>query len=61
MKATHHRMPVVVPVGYEEKWIKQVKDAHELKSLQLDTRSWSPNGWVIEKVDKKPIDQMSLF
>ena len=61
VKATHHRMPVVVPVGYEEKWIKQVKDAHELKSLQLDTRSWSPNGWVIEKVDKKPIDQMSLF
>ena len=61
VKAIHHRMPVVVPVGYEEQWIKQVKDAHELKSLQLDTRSWSPNGWVIEKVDKKPIDQMSLF
>ena len=61
VKAFHHRMPVVVPDGYEEEWIEQVKDAHELKSLQLDIRSWSSNGWVIEKVDKKPINQMSLF
>jgi len=61
VKPLHHRMPVVVPHGYEEKWTKQVKDADELKILLPIMKGWSPKGWVVEEIIKKPTDQMSLF
>ena len=61
IKPLHYRMPVVVPDGYEEKWTEQVKDAHELKSLLPIMMGWSPDGWVVEEINKKPFDQMSLF
>ena len=61
VKPLHHRMPVVVPKGYEEKWTEQPKDADELKDLLSITIGWSPNGWVVEEFYKKNIDQMSLF
>ena len=61
MKPLHNRMPVVVPDGYEEQWIAQVKDADELKGLLPIMIEWSPDGWVGEEINKKPTDQMCLF
>ena len=57
----HHRMPVVIPNGYEEQWTEQIKDANELKGLLRIRMGWSPDGWLVEEVNKKPADQMSLF
>ena len=54
-------MPVIVPEGYEEQWIEQVKDADELKGLLPIMMGWSPDGWVVEEVNKNPNKQMSLF
>ena len=61
VKPLHHRMPVVVPDGYEEQWTEHVKDAAELKGLIPIMMGWSPDGWVLEKINKKPNYQMSLF
>ena len=61
VKPFHHRMPVVVPEGYEEQWTEQVKDTHELKGLLPIMIGWSPVGWVVEEFNKKPTDQMKLF
>ena len=61
IKPLHHRMPVVVPNGYEEQWTEQVKDPCELKGLLPIMMSWSSKGWLSEKIKKKQIDQMSLF
>ena len=60
IKPLHHRMPVVVPNGFEEQWTGQVKDSYELEGLLPIMMSWSPLGWVSEKISKK-IDQMSFF
>jgi len=61
VKHLHHRMPVVISHGYEEQWIAQVKDSDELKGLLPIMIGWSPNGWVVEEINREPIDQMSLF
>ena len=61
VKPLHHRMPVVVPNGYEEEWTEKVKDAYELKGLLPILRGWSSDGWIVEQIKKKEIDQMSLF
>ena len=61
VKPLHHRMPVVVPQGYEERWTEQVKDAYALKALGKIIKSWSPEGWIVEDIKKKETDQMSLF
>ena len=61
IKPLHHRMPVVVPEGYEEQWTKQVKEADDLKGLLPIMMGWSPDGWVVEDLKKKENDQMSLF
>ena len=60
VKPLHHRMPVVVSNGYEEKWTEQVKNVYELKGLLTIMKSWSPDGWIVEEVNNK-IHQMSLF
>ena len=60
IKPLHHRMPVVVPDGYEEQWTQQVKDSNELKDL-LNLICWSPNGWVLEEINRKKTIQMNLF
>ena len=54
-------MPVIVPNGYEEQWTEQVKDTDELKGLLPIMLGWSPDGWLVEDVEKKESDQMSLF
>tara|TARA_B100000886_G_scaffold332771_1_gene285876 strand:+ start:226 stop:864 length:639 start_codon:yes stop_codon:yes gene_type:complete len=61
VKPLHHRMPVVVPNGYEEQWTKQVKDSYELKALVPIMMGWSSEGWVSEKINKKQKEQMILF
>ena len=61
IKPLHHRMPVIVPNGYEEQWTEQVKDAQELKALLPILMGWSPDGWVVEELNKKNVDQISLF
>ena len=61
IKPLHHRMPVIVPNGYEEQWTEQVKDADELRRLFVIMMSWSPDGWLGEDVKKKETGQMSLF
>ena len=61
LKPLHHRMPVVVPDGFEELWTEHVKDSDELKGLIPIMMAWSPVGWIAEDVNKKETDQMSLF
>lgn len=61
IKPLNHRMPVVVPDGYEEQWTEEVKDFHELKGLMPIMMGWSPNGWLLEEVNKTQTDQISLF
>ncbi len=61
VKPLQNRMPVVIPDGYEEQWTEQVKDADELKGLIPILMGWSPDGWMAEEINNKPIDQMSLF
>ena len=61
IKPIHNRMPVVVPNGYEKKWTEQIKDSYELKGLASIMLSWSPEGWVSEKVNKRKIEQINLF
>jgi putative SOS response-associated peptidase YedK len=60
IKPFNDRMPVIVPKGYEEKWTEQVKDAHQLKDLLPIRLGWSPDGWLLEDMNKKT-NQMSLF
>jgi len=61
IKPLNHRMPVIVPNGYEGQWTEQVKDEDELKRLFLLITGWSPDGWIVEDVIKQKSDQMSLF
>ena len=61
VKPIHNRMPVVVPNGYEVQWTEQVKDHYELQRLIPIMRGWSTSGWVIEEINKKPLEQMNLF
>ena len=61
LKKLHHRMPVVVPSGYEEQWTEQIKDDYKLKDLLQMMMGWSPHGWLVEEVNKRYPDQMSLF
>ena len=61
VKPLHHRMPVIIPNGYEQQWIEQVKDEDELKGLLPIMMGWSPDGWIVEETRKKDNDQMSLF
>ena len=61
VKPFNHRMPVIIPNGYEEQWTEQFKDAFKLKGLHQIMKGWSPEGWVVEEVIGKTTDQMSLF
>ena len=54
-------MPVIVPNGFEEQWTEQVKDTDELNGLVAIMMGWSPDGWLVEQINKKDTNQMSLF
>ena len=60
LKPIHHRMPVIVPDGFEEEWTEQIKDDDEIDGLLSIAMGWTSEGWVVEDVNKKS-DQMSLF
>ena len=61
IKPLHHRMPVVVPNGYEEEWTKKVSETNQLKGLLPILMGWQPDGWISEKLNKKQDYQMRLF
>ena len=61
IRPLHKRMPVVIPNGLEEQWTDNNKDSRELKGLISLVKGWSPEGWLLEDLNKKPINQMSLF
>ena len=61
VKPLYHRMPVIIPNGFEEQWTEQVKNANELKVLRPILLGWSPAGWLVEDIKKKDTDQKSLF
>ena len=61
VRTIHHRMPVIVPDGFEEQWTEPVKDNSELKVLIPIMMGWLSSGWTIEKINKKNTDQMNLF
>ena len=61
VKPLHSRMPFVVPDGYEEQWTEPVKDSDKLKGLLTIMMSRSPDEWVVEEINRKPIYQISLF
>ena len=61
VKPIHHRMPVIVPDGFEEQWTEQVKDSSELKGLIPIMMGWSSSGWILEEIYKEPTNQMNLF
>ena len=61
IKSLHHRMPVIIPNEIEEEWTKQVTDSNELKGLMPIVNGWSSKGWVVEAINKKGNNQMSLF
>ena len=61
IKPLHHRMPVVVPNGYETKWTANIKDSVEMESLKQIMMGWSSKGWILEEVNKKKNHQISLF
>ncbi len=61
IKSLHHRMPVIIPNEIEEQWTKQIKDPNELKGLMSIMNGWSSKGWVVEAINKKDDNQMSLF
>ena len=61
IKPIHHRMPVIVPDGFEEQWTEQVKNTSALKGLIPIMMGWSSAGWTVEEINNKPNDQMNLF
>ena len=61
IKPIHNRMPVVVQDGYEKQWTEHVKNSDELKGLLSIMMGWSPNGWVLEDINKKQTNQLSFF
>ena len=61
VKPIHHRMPVIIPDGFEEHWTEQVKDSSELKGLFPIMRGWSSSGWILEEINKNNSNQMNLL
>ena len=61
IKPIHHRMPCVIPNGFEEQWTENFKDTDELNGLLPMIKGWSPDDWLVEKSNNSSTSQMSLF
>ena len=61
IKPLHHRMPCVIPNGFEQQWTENFKNADELKGLLSLINGWSPEDWLLEKSNNSSTRQMSLF
>ena len=58
IRPLHHRMPVLIPDGLEDAWMKSL-DGQQLKALEPLLGSWDPDGW--EVVSGSSDGQLSLF
>ena len=61
VKPLHNRMPCVIPNGFEELWMKNFQNADELNRLLHIIKWWSPEDWIVEKINNSSVSQMSLF
>ena len=61
LKPLHHRMPCVIPNGFEEKWTDNFKNPDELIELIPLMNAWSPEDWLVEESNNSSTSQMSLF
>ncbi len=57
----HNRMPVIIPDGMEEEWMRD-RNRIELRQLESLLEGWEPFNWSVESLDnEKGVNQMSLF
>ena len=61
IKPLHHRMPCIIPNGFEEKWTDNFKNPDELIELIPLMKAWSPEDWLVEESNNSSTSQMSLF
>ncbi len=61
IKPLHHRMPCVIPNGFEEKWTDNFKNPDELIELIPLMKAWSPEDWLVEESNNSSTSQMILF
>ena len=47
--------------GFKKKFFENVSNEYKLKDLLPFMMGWSPDGWVVEDINKKDTYQMSLF
>ncbi len=61
VKPLHSRMPVVIPEGLEEEWMR-VRNGFELKQLEPFLEAWEAKSWIAESLNiSKSHDQLNLF
>tara|TARA_B100000900_G_C20545182_1_gene702212 strand:- start:544 stop:1182 length:639 start_codon:yes stop_codon:yes gene_type:complete len=61
IKPLHYRMPCIIPNGFEEQWTENIKNNDELNGLLPMIKEWSPDDWLVEKLNNYSTRQMSLF
>ena len=54
-------MPYILTNGFEEQWTDNFKNAYEHNELLPMVRRWSPEDWLVEKLNNSSTSQMSLF
>ncbi len=61
LKPIHDRMPVIIPIGFEEDWLAPVKSLHELIKLESMFTRWSSDEWYLAPIEHNKNQQMNLF
>ena len=61
IKPLHHRMPVVVPIGYEEEWTIQKKNYYELREFTTNSDGLVTKWLDIRTSQKIETTQLNLF
>ena len=54
-------MPYVIPNGFEKQWTENFKNSNVLILLLPMIKIWSPEDWLVEKLNDSSARQMSLF
>ena len=52
IRPLHNRMPVIIPEGLEEAWIKRC-DGTELHAFEPLLSGWEPDNWIAEPISKE--------
>ncbi len=61
VKPLHKRMPVIIPEGLEEEWMRN-RNRTELRQLEPLLERWNPLNWIAESLEQSDtVDQMTLF